>query len=154
MPDKWTRPRSLGELQNQSYDHINRITKMAPFGWDGSDMVQVKVNDDGIQEVRVGGIPRRRTGNYSTAQTDTVIWTPATGKTIVLMGAVFSTDTAMSVSLSSDANYIIPPLYFSLNGGANISGISPIWKGAIDSTLTITSSDNGNHSVMLWGYEE
>jgi len=54
MPDKWSRPRSLGELQNQSYDLTYRIAKTAPYGWDGSSMVQLKVDSNGILSVQQG----------------------------------------------------------------------------------------------------
>jgi len=47
MPDKWTRPRSLGEILNQSLDQTLRILKMAPYGWDGSSAVQLKVDANG-----------------------------------------------------------------------------------------------------------
>ena len=95
-----------------------------------------------------------KTGNYSTAQTDTAIWTPATGKKIVLVGIVFSTDTAMNIMVENGSTSIIPPMYMAANGGAVISGgDAPIWVGDTDAVLTITSSATGNHSVLLYGYE-
>lgn len=95
-----------------------------------------------------------KSGNYATAQTDTAIWTPATGKKIVLVGVVFSTDTAMNIKIEKGTTSIIPPMYMAANGGAVISGgDAPIWVGAKDEVLTITSSTSGNHSVLLYGYE-
>jgi len=47
MASKWRRPRSLGEIFNQTLDEVYRILKFAPYGWDGSKMVQLKVNSNG-----------------------------------------------------------------------------------------------------------
>lgn len=97
---------------------------------------------------------KTKTGNYATAQTDTAIWTPVSGKRIVLVGVVFSTDTAMNMKVETGTTSIIPPMYMAANGGAVISGgDAPIWIGDKDATLTITSSASGNHSVLLYGYE-
>ncbi len=95
------------------------------------------------------------TKNYAAAQTDAVIWTPTSGKRIVLMGAFFSTDTAMNIQLESALEDIIPPTYLAANGGAVVAGGGecPLWIGAEDATLTITSSASGNHSVKVWGIE-
>jgi hypothetical protein len=101
-----------------------------------------------------GWTPVRKTGNYNAAQTDTVIWAPAAGKAIVLLGVLLSTDTAMSMQLESSNVDVIPPCYFAANGGAVISGGGPVWEGAADATLDLTSSAAGNHSVLLWGYEK
>jgi len=107
------------------------------------------VKDDGVKYT-----PVTRTGNYAAAQTDTVVWTPVAGKSIVLTGVLLSTDTAMNIEIESGATDVIPPCYFAANGGAVIKGHGPIWRGAADATLTITSSAAGNHSVLLFGYEE
>jgi len=37
MPYKWKRPRSLGELFNASFDHTNRVLKIVPYGYTGSE---------------------------------------------------------------------------------------------------------------------
>lgn len=97
---------------------------------------------------------KNKNGNYSEAQTDEVVWTPESGKRIVLIGATISTDTAMNVQIESANVDVIPPLYFGENGGAVTSGGDcPLWIGGADATLTLTSSATGNHSFLLWGYE-
>lgn len=98
--------------------------------------------------------PVHKAANYAAAQTDAVVWTPATGKQIVLLGVLLTTDTAMTIQIESSDVDVIPPCYFAANGGAVISGGGPIWEGAANATLTITSSAAGNHSVLLWGYEK
>lgn len=47
MPDKWRRIKSGDERDSQSYDETYRIKKVAPYGWDGVNMTQVKVNSSG-----------------------------------------------------------------------------------------------------------
>jgi len=47
MGDKWSRPRSLGEILNQSLDSTYRILKTGVYGWTGSTMAQIKVDSDG-----------------------------------------------------------------------------------------------------------
>ena len=71
------------------------------------------------------------------------------------MGCLLSTETAQNIKIEDGSNNVVIPIcYFSANGGAIITGGSPLWKGAADETLTITSSGAVNHSVKLWGYEE
>ena len=98
--------------------------------------------------------PINKPSTYTTAQTDTLVWMPAAGKRIVLLGVLLTTDTAMNIRIKTGAVDVIPPCFFAANGGAVISGQGVIWKGEVDATLTITSSAAGNHSVLLWGYEE
>lgn len=108
-----------------------------------------------IQELLKGIVSSgTKSANYTSAQTDTAIWTPSTGKKIVLVGIVFSTDTAMNIKIEVGTTSVIPPMYMAANGGAVISGgDAPIWVGSADEILTVTSSTTGNHSVLLYGYE-
>ena len=94
--------------------------------------------------------------NYGSAQTDTVLWTPGSGKKIALYGAIFSVDTAGNVFLEigGGSTKIIPALYLPANGTVGItSGSKPIWVGTANQTLTYTSSMAGNNSVLVWGEE-
>ena len=107
-----------------------------------------------IKQSEFSYIPVNKNANYSVAQTDTVVWTPATNKSIVLLGCFLSSDAAMNIFIESVTTVIIPKTYVGVTGGAVISSGNPIWKGAANATLTITSSAAGNHSILLWGYEE
>lgn len=95
-----------------------------------------------------------KTGNYSAAQSKTAIWTPASGKRIILMGAYFSSDTATTAEVESGSRDIIPPTYVGVTGGSVIGfGEYPIWIGTDDEALTFSSSATGNCSVLLVGLE-
>lgn len=96
-----------------------------------------------------------KTDNKSAAQTDTTLWTPASGKRIILQGVVVSTNAANNVDLEVSDVDVVPPLYLAANGGGVIqSGGAPIWIGATDASLTYTTSAATNVSVLAWGYEE
>lgn len=60
----------------------------------------------------------------------------------------------MNIEIEDPLVDVIPPVYLVARGGAVISGGGPIYKGGADVSITLTSSADGNHSVMLWGYEE
>ena len=154
---QYIEPDSIKEITIGEHDSTTTPTKkVLAYGWDSSGLqkVRLKVDANGIPEVTIGGTPITKTANYSAAQTDAIVWTPATGKKIILMGVLLSTDTEMTIEVESSNTDIIPPCYFAATGGAVVSGGSPLWKGAANATLTITSSEAGNHSIMLWGYEE
>lgn len=108
-----------------------------------------------IQEILKGwASATTKAVNYSAAQDGTTVWEPASGKKIVLVGVMFSTDTQMNVSVKQGETTIIPPVYLAANGGSVVSGGDwPIWVGEADQALTFTSSASGNHSCMLYGYE-
>jgi hypothetical protein len=108
-----------------------------------------------VQEILKGhATPKTVAVNYTTAQTDKAVWTPGSGKRIVLMGALFSTDTAMNIKVEKGDTLVIPPVYLANNGVAQINGGDfPVWTGAADEALSLTSSGTGNHSVLLFGYE-
>jgi hypothetical protein len=55
MPQKWSRPRSLGELFNQSYDHTKRVMKQAGYVWDGSNYVAAKGDSSGVAAIEQEG---------------------------------------------------------------------------------------------------
>lgn len=96
-----------------------------------------------------------KTDNQAAAQTDKVVWTPASGYRIVLLGVVISTNAANNVELESSDVDVIPPIYLAANGGAVVAvGGRPIWIGAVDATLAYTSSAATNVSVALIGYED
>ncbi len=96
----------------------------------------------------------KKTGNYATAQTRTAVWTPASGRRIVLMGVELSSDTAMNIQLEEGGADIVPPQYIGATGGVVIGfGNYPVWVGGVDAVITATSSTTGNHSILLVGLE-
>jgi hypothetical protein len=108
-----------------------------------------------VQEILKGhATPKTVAANYSAAQTDKAVWTPAKGKRIVLMGVLFSTDTAMDIKLEKGDTLVIPSVYLAANSEAVIpAGDFPVWVGGKGEALSVTSSKTGNHSVLLFGYE-
>jgi hypothetical protein len=97
--------------------------------------------------------PITKTGNYSAAQTDTAVWTPAAGKRVHLLGVVLSTNDANDIQVECANVDVVPPMYFAAHGGAVISGDGELWHGPTNGALTITSTSAVEHSIMMWGYE-
>lgn len=87
------------------------------------------------------------------AETDEVVWTPASGKKIVLMGVKFNSDTATSLLVESSTTAVIPTTECTASGQIVINSSVPIWKGTDDATLTYTTGTSGRHSILLYGYE-
>ena len=94
--------------------------------------------------------------NYSSAQTGTAVWTPATGKRVALYGYMFTKDTAGTSRLivGTSSTLIVPHTYIPANGTVGVpAGSVPIWVGAVDQVVGYTSVGGGNESVLIWGYE-
>jgi len=93
--------------------------------------------------------------NLSGVNTDTVLWTPASGKKIVLMGVSYWADAISRFYVKSGSTMVIPTSGNDIASGiVVISGAYPIWKGAADATLTYTTPISNEHTILLWGYEE
>ena len=90
---------------------------------------------------------------YSTAQTDTAIWTPATDKKFVITDICISTDTAMTITLK-DGGTQIYQWHFAANGGAVLNLQTPYESSAANNSLTITTSTDGNVAITVQGYEK
>ena len=84
--------------------------------------------------------------------TNSVIWTPPTGKKAVITDMVISTNAVNTVTLKHGSTTFLGPLYFAANGGLSSNLKTPV-KGAADETITITTTA-GNTSVTLNGREE
>lgn len=96
-----------------------------------------------------------KNANTTDANTDAVIWTPASGKRIILMGAAFSADATDTLFMEVSTTTIIPVQYLGANVPDVLSGGGrPIWEGATDQALTYTTTTSANTSIFLWGYEE
>lgn len=86
------------------------------------------------------------------AQTDKLLWGPAPGQAIVLMGLVASTDTAMEIIFYLGAQRMY--LDFPDSGGGNILFPGGGLKLPVGAQITYTSSAAGNHGVAAYGDEE
>lgn len=92
--------------------------------------------------------------NQSTAQTAKVIWTPASGSRIAVMGCSISSLTAQTTRLYLGTTEIIPIQYTGANGNAPLGGgATPLAVGAADETLNYTTTASVATSVVCWGYE-
>lgn len=109
------------------------------------------------------------TKTYSTEGTTSgvVVWRPASGHKIVLMGAmisysgVLSPNPSVEIETAYDSTFkfgtdVIPPVDVT-SGPVVIGTGSPIWKGGADATLTISIGGIQGGSMIpaitLWGYE-
>jgi len=94
----------------------------------------------------------KKTGFYSTQQSDTTLWTPAAGKKFVITDIIVSVDTAMRIYLNDDATKIWE-WHLAANGGCVINLQTPDESAAINNTLSITMDATGKCSIKVLGYE-
>ena len=104
--------------------------------------------------------PQTKTATATTAQTDTTLWTPASGKRFHLQGCAISSDGAVRVELEVSNTDVIPPISLASSGTEVISaGGALLYSSATDALLTYSTSItgvSGTHrsvSVLCWGYE-
>lgn len=92
--------------------------------------------------------------NQSAAQTDKVIWTPASGSRIAVMGCSISSLTAQTTLVKLGSTTVIPIQYTGANGNVTLGGgATPLAVGAVDETLNYTTTAGVATSVVCWGYE-
>jgi len=94
----------------------------------------------------------KKTGFYTTQQTDTILWDPTAGKKFVITDIIVSVDTAMAVHLE-DGTTKIWGWDFAANGGAVINLQTPDESSTADNNLTITMGASGKCSIKVLGYE-
>ena len=93
--------------------------------------------------------------DHNAIETDTVVWTPESGKKIVLMGVAYWSDTLGNFFVETGSTKVIPNAGICVASGVTvIDGGYPIWRGATDATLTYTTAIESDHSILLWGFEE
>ena len=106
----------------------------------------------------IWGNTKTKTATASGAAADTVLWTPASGFRIILMGCVISSEAAALVELESSDVDVVPPIQGGSQGASTIGfGTFPLWVGAADATLTFTISEvqSGKRtSIVCSGYED
>ena len=124
------------------------------------DRDQLEINSDGSVDINQNGfnitpITYNDTGVYVT-ETDTVVWTPASGNSIVLMGVSYFSDTKGTFLVESGSTVVIPTTGIDTQSGTVvIVSAYPIWKGSADETLTYTTDTTSSvHSILMWGFEE
>jgi hypothetical protein len=93
--------------------------------------------------------------SFSTAQTNTVLWTPATGKSIYLTAISISSLITINASLQRASNVVF--LVASVTSLApvpfNTSFLSPI-KFDSNESIYVTTNAIGAVNITLFGYEE
>ena len=113
------------------------------------------------------------TKTYSTTAKGTIsgrlVWEPANGKHIVLMGVMASTANTALFDLETDialdgsgnvrsATKVVPTTHLASSGIMVIGNGTPIWQGTDSGdklyygSQQVTGCYRG-HSVLLWGYE-
>lgn len=111
---------------------------------------------------RFGFPPIHKNGSYSTQQASTALWTPASGKTIVVTDMIIivggSTDGEVKIFDNTDAagNYLFKgSLEVATNKNAIITHAfsTPFVASAEDNVIKVTTSAAMTIDVMLHGYE-
>lgn len=106
--------------------------------------------------------PVRKDFSYSSTQTNTVIWTPASGKkfvvTDVIMNIRNSALSALNLAVFDDTNSTGNILHkATYESGANVDVISnlitPFVSSNLNQSLKITTSGGLMVSGTIWGYE-
>ena len=98
------------------------------------------------------------TKTYTTTGTSSgaIVWTPASGNKIVLLGAVISGSAKNTSELETNftaafgGTDILPPIIST--GPIVIASGVPIWQGTADQKIHFTTVSPGS-AVTLWGYE-
>ena len=96
-----------------------------------------------------------KTATSSAPVSDTVLWTPASGKRIILQGVIVCAQAAAdNVQLESSDVDVIPPFGVESYGCKTFTaGGSAIWMGTTDATLTYSVGSGASVSFLAWGYE-
>ena len=112
----------------QGFDpqHPDWMTAIAPDGW--------------------------KVDNQQNGQTMKVLWVPAPGRRILFMGILMSTEVARYIRVETNGEILIPPVYFTARGGANLLFTNGLLLG-VNANISYSSWNDGWHSVMLYGKE-
>ena len=89
---------------------------------------------------------------YASAQTAATFHSPTSGKKVAICGYVVSTTAANIVTIILGSTDIVK-LDLAANGGANLSSPVPIYVGAADEAIKITTSAATNAYITIFGYE-
>lgn len=152
---KWGQPHSLGELQNQSYDTTFRTFKVKPQGYDGTNLVTLKVDAFGRLLKGVEAEAFQATITSADAQSATQVKAKTSAKKMYIHTIIVSTDTAMNIQFQDDGTptVLIEGLYLAANGGAVLT-FDPSTPLVVTTNqdLDVIASAAGNISVTVTGY--
>ena len=85
---------------------------------------------------------------------DTVLWTPASGKRIAVMGCAVSSGGAQQTLLELNNEPVLPRIYTAADTNYQTAvGSTPLRVGATDETLTYTTSSTTTTTIVCTGYE-
>ncbi len=97
--------------------------------------------------------PLHDSADFTAAGNDQLVLTPASGKAIKIERISVNTDTSMTISVkfgaSGDSDKKIVGDNYGANGGDNLDLSKENVTGAIDETVTIDLSANGNVAVVV-----
>ena len=92
-----------------------------------------------------------------TSASATVLWTPASGKRIMLQGCIFGFEGPGRVQLDEgdSGDDVIPSVGVATQGTIVVDANGGLlWVGDVNETLTWTTSQSATQrSIMCWGYE-
>lgn len=95
--------------------------------------------------------------SFTTAQTNTVIWTPAAGKKVVVTGMIVSTDGVNVVKIFEDTDITGQRLFrnrFPNNAPPfSHSFLTPYTSSTVGNSIKVTSTAAVNLDIVLHGYE-
>lgn len=97
-----------------------------------------------------------KTASVSSTATDTTLWTPASGKRIILQGVIAcAAGPVTTVEIEEDdGTDVIPPFGLPSYGCHTFgAGGSALWMGDPDEFLTYSVVTGVTVSITAWGYE-
>lgn len=90
----------------------------------------------------------------TTIQSDTALWTPASGFVFVLQGCMIAADAAQVVDFEVSDVDVITPVYLPSNGTVVIqSGGASIYTSAVDAVMNFSTATGAITSITCWGFE-
>ncbi len=116
-----------------------------------------RTDDFGVERlpVEIHGIPTVwKTANVSNALTETAMWTPAAGKRIRLLGAIFSSSSSGTFFIRAGMGGTTVMLFNTQGTQAIVLDLRHGLVLAPDQPLTVQSTVNVGFLATLWGVEE
>ena len=101
--------------------------------------------------------PTTKTSTASSAQTDTALWTPASGARAIVQGCIFSADAAQTVLLEVSNVAVLGTISLDADATSTVSwgfGAVPVYVGAADGVLTYTTTTTAATTVSCSGWED
>lgn len=99
----------------------------------------------------------RKAYDWAGNVTDQIVWTPASGKTIVITDMYISQNAAGDIIVFDETNSLtnrINRSYFGDNAGSNIPFSQRFALSAVNNSVKITTDGGGTGSIIVLGFEE